>query len=246
MLAGGQSLGPLLNLRLATPGLLVDVNRLPLASVQERDGMLELGALVRQRDAERSEAVARAAPLLAEALPWIGHAAIRNRGTVGGSLAHGDPAAELPAVAVALEAEIVARSRRGERRIAAADLFELPLVTALASDELLVSLRVPPLPAAAGWAWVELARRHGDFALAGVAAIVRPDGGGRLVLAGVGPRPLDVSALLDAAAEPREVAGAAAQACDPPSDVHGSAPYRRRLVRALVRRALETARARAA
>ena len=215
--------------------------------------MLELGALTRQRDAERDPAVAAAAPLLAEALPLIGHVAIRNRGTVGGSLAHADPAAELPAVAVALRAEVVAESTRGLRTIPAAELFVAALQTALGPDELLTGVRVPVARAGTGSAWSELARRHGDFAIAGAAVTLTMHGDGSvadaaIVLSGVGPTPIDAS---DAAAALRgavpdaqafeAAASLAAEACRPASDLHASAAYRRRLAGVLVRRSLARA-----
>jgi carbon-monoxide dehydrogenase medium subunit len=258
-LAGGQSLGPLLNLRLATPSVLVDLNRIrELQGVTERDGRLVVGAMTRQRTLERSPDVARVCPLLAEAVRWIGHVAVRNRGTVGGSLAHADPAAELPAVATALGAEVRVRGPGGERMLAASELFVMPLVTSLAPDELVVSIAFPRIEARTGHAWVEVSRRHGDFALAGAAAAVSLDERGaaadvRLALAGVGAAPVDASS--DAAqltgTEPTipafdEVARQVAGTCRPPSDVHASAAYRRRLVRVLVRRALTAATERAA
>jgi len=239
--------------------MLVDLNRVrELEGVAERDGSLVVGAMTRQRTLERSAEVARLCPLLAEAVRCIGHVAVRNRGTVGGSLAHADPAAELPAVATALAAEVRVRGPGGERTLHGSELFELPLVTTLAADELIVSVVFPRKPPRTGQAWVEVARRHGDFALAGVAASVTLDEDGsvrnaRLALAGVGPVPVDASA--DAAAlngfEPAVeaidgVASRAAGACEPPSDVHASSAYRRRLVRVLVRRALTVAVERAA
>jgi carbon-monoxide dehydrogenase medium subunit len=258
-LAGGQSLGPLLNLRLASPALLVDLNGIPeLEGVAERDGALVVGAMTRQRVLERSAEVAAACPLLAEALRSVGHVAIRNRGTLGGSLAHADPAAELPAVATALGAEVRVRGPGGERTLAAAELFVMPLVTTVAPDELLVSVTFPRKPSRTGHAWVEVARRHGDFALAGVAAAVSLDESGavgdvRLALAGVGPVPFDASAEAATMIGPRltegaidDVAARAAGLCEPPSDVHASSDYRRRLARVLVRRALGVAVERAA
>lgn len=239
--------------------MLVDLNRVrELEGVAEHDGALVVGAMTRQRTLERSPEIARACPLLAEAVRSIGHVAVRNRGTTGGSLAHADPAAELPAVATALAAGVRVRGPRGERTLPAAELFVMPLVTSLAPDELIVSVAFPRRRARTGQAWVELARRHGDFALAGVAASVSLDERGavrdaRLGLAGVGPVPADASP--EAAAltgrEPTqqafdEVGARAAAACEPPSDVHASAAYRRRLVRVLVRRALTVAAGRAA
>jgi len=258
VLAGGQSLGPLLNLRLAQPAVLVDVNRVAgLDSVRAENGRLRLGTLVRQRRLEHDEQVREACPLLAEAVPHVGHVAIRNRGTAGGSLAHGDPAAELPAVAVALGAEVEIGSARGRRTIPAAELFVMPLVTSLGPDELLLAVDFPVALPRTGQAWLELAERHGDFAVAGVAASVTLGEDGavsdvRLAFAGVGPVPVDGS---QAAASllgrrpsgelHRGVAAECAGACEPPSDLHGSAAYRRRLVRVLGERALTLAAERA-
>jgi carbon-monoxide dehydrogenase medium subunit len=254
VLAGGQSLGPLLNLRLAMPAALVDVNRIAgLGTLRAGAGGLEIGALARQRTVELDADVARGWPLVVEALADVGHAAIRNRGTVGGSLAHADPVAELPAVVTALGGAVVARSRRGDRTIPAAEFFAGPFTTTLEPDELVVSVHIEPLPPRAGTAWLELARRHGDFALAGVACVVCLDEGeacasSSIVLAGVGGTPFDAreaAALLDAR-EPdadlfNAVAESAAASCQPSGDVHASADYRRRLVRVLVGRALELA-----
>jgi CO/xanthine dehydrogenase FAD-binding subunit len=221
----------------------------------EADGGLHVGALTRQRAAERDPLVRERCPLLAEALPWIGHAAIRNRGTIGGSIAHADAAAELPAVATALDATIEIAGRGRTRTSTPGELFVMPLVTSLEPDELIVGVRFPPTRAGFTSAWVELAPRHGDFALAGVAAaLTRAEDGAiveaRLVLAGVGPVPVDAreAAGMLAGALPGDelftaVAEAAAAACDPRSDVHASASYRRRLVRVLVERALRKAAA---
>ena len=235
-------------MRLATPQVIVDLARLPsLDGVEEADGALRIGALARQRALERSPLVGEGCPLLAEALPFVGHAAIRNRGTIGGSLAHADPAAELPAVAVALGAVLETRRPAGGRRLAAADFFVLPLVTVLEPDELVVAIDVPVRAPGTGYAWLELSRRHGDFALAGVAAVVEVDGDGRavrarLALAGVAPAPVAVDVPGEALADAGRLAAAAAR---PPSDVHASAAYRRRLVGVLAERATERALARA-
>jgi carbon-monoxide dehydrogenase medium subunit len=171
ILAGGQSLMPMLNFRLARPGVLVDINRAAELDYLREDGAtLAIGALARQRTLERW---ARGRlPLLAEAMRHVGHAAIRTRGTVAGSLAHADPAAELPAIFLALDGVAVARCRGATREIAARDFFLAPLATALRPDELLAEVRLPRPPAGAGWSFLEVARRHGDFALAGVVAIV--------------------------------------------------------------------------
>ncbi len=229
-----------------------------LAADDTGGGGLRLGAMVRQRAAERSALVAARAPLLAEALPEVAHPQIRNRGTIGGSLAHADPAAELPAAAVALGARLKAASMRGERWIDAADFFTGLMATALEPDEALIEIALPPPPPRTGWSFVELARRHGDYALIGVAAGVTLDGAGRctdsriiLVSAGETPVVAENAAAAVADAEPRpEAARAAAEAAaaeaDPPGDIHASADYRRQLIRVLVRRALEAAFERAA
>jgi aerobic carbon-monoxide dehydrogenase medium subunit len=262
VLAGGQSLLPLLSLRLAHPAHLVDINRINGTSSQigQPDGGLGLtiGALVRQRAAEASPVVRAGCPLLAEALPLIGHTQIRNRGTVCGSLAHADPASELPAVALALDGEMVAQSRaRGTRVIAADAFFRGYLTTALEPDELLTELRLPAWPAGTGWSFQEVARRHGDFALVGIAAALRLDAAGtcqdvRLAAIGAGPGPLRgraaEAALRGQPFSPESVT-AAAQALgkevDPASDVQATAAYRRHVTMVLTRRALEEAAARA-
>ncbi|HEU4682633.1 MAG TPA: FAD binding domain-containing protein, partial [Gemmatimonadales bacterium] len=196
-LAGGQSLVPAMNFRLARPEVLVDLNRLdPLAYIVETpDGGLRIGAMTRQRAAERSPAVAGRASLLFEAMPWIAHPQIRNRGTMGGSLAHADPAAELPAVMVALDARFVLRSRTAGRTVPAQGFYTGILSTALTPDELLTEIQIPPRAARTGTAFMELARRHGDFALVGVAVEVGLNQGGdctsaRIVLLSVGDGPV--------------------------------------------------------
>ena len=257
-LAGGQSLIPLLSFRLARPAHLVDLNRATgFPDIEGGAAGLSIGAMVRQRRAERSPVVREHCPLLSDALALIGHPAIRNRGTVGGSIAHADPAAELPAVAVALDAGLVVRGPEGERTVRAADFFVGHYSTDLQSDECLVRIDLPPWPPGAGWSIQETARRHGDFAIAAVAAVVQLDGGGtvadaRLALAGVDDRPVRASAaeaqLVGSVAGPAAFAAAAQQAAvgiDPPSDLHGSAAYRRHVVQVLVRRALEAASQRA-
>ena len=260
-LAGGQSLVPAMNFRLARPAVLIDLNRIPgLAAIEPADGDapssnggLRLGAMTRQRAAELSPLVAERAPLLAEALPLVAHPQIRNRGTVGGSLAHADPAAELPAVALALGARLRAASTTGERTIAAADFFTGLMATALEPEELLVGIEIPPRPPRSGWSFVELARRHGDYALIGVAAGVTLAADGcyadsRIVLVSAGEIPVSAagaSAVLAGAEPTAEAARAAAETAaaeaDPPGDIHASADYRRQLIRVLVRRALEAA-----
>ncbi|MGH7326397.1 MAG: FAD binding domain-containing protein [Candidatus Rokuibacteriota bacterium] len=256
-LAGGQSLMPLLNMRLAAPRRLVDLNQIPeLAYVIERDGGVAIGAMTRQRAAEKSTIVAARVPLLAETLPWVGHFQIRNRGTIGGSLAHADPAAELPAVAVCLDARVTVRSTAGLRILGAEDLFRSYLTTALEPGELLLEVWWPAARAHTGYAWLEYARRHGDYALAGVAAAVTLRGEvvaeACLALTGVGDRPVRVRDAERALAGQRltddtlRAAGdAVARAIHPPDDIHATAAYRRRLAGVLTGRALRLAAARA-
>jgi carbon-monoxide dehydrogenase medium subunit len=239
VLAGGQSLVPSLNLRLARPSVVIDVNGIAeLRGIRAADGTLAIGATTRQRAAERDPG---SGPLLREALSYVAHPAIRTRGTIGGSVAHADPAAELPAVVVLHDGSVVARSTRGERRIAAADFFTGWLTNALEPDELLVEVRLPDLPPGAGTAFVELSRRHGDFALVGVAAMVAP-GDVRVALTGVDGAPVLRRFERHAADTGREVAAA----LDPPGDLHATAAYRRRVAAVLVDRALALAQERAA
>jgi carbon-monoxide dehydrogenase medium subunit len=251
VLAGGQSLMPMLNLRMAFPGTLIDLAGVgELAGIREWDGGVAIGAMTRQRAAERSTLLSERAPLAARALPNIGHTTIRNRGTVGGSIAHADPAAELPAVALALDAELVAASSSGERTIAASDFFAGFLTTSLAPEELLVEVRLPGLAAGHGVAFIELARRHGDFALVGVAAALALDGGGkiadaRLAFIGVGGTPMrarEAEAVLRGEAPGDGVFAEAAECAkteiDPSDDTHASAAYRRRIAGVLTQRAL--------
>lgn len=251
VLAGGQSLIPLLNFRLARPEVLVDIALVEeLRRLTVENGTLRIGAAVTQRSVERSEAAARACPLLARALPFVGHLQNRTRGTVVGSIAHADPAAELPAAAVALDAELAARSVRGERIIAAGEFFLGPFTTALEPDEILVEARFPVDDAPASV--VEAAPRSGDFAVAGAAGRlrIRPDGTvaeAALALFGVGGAPQRLTeveerltgqeatpGLLDEAAE---LTVGAARADN--EDVHADAAYRARVSGVLVRRALE-------
>jgi CO/xanthine dehydrogenase FAD-binding subunit len=248
LLAGGQSLLPLLSLRIVSPAAVIDLGRVPeLAGIRPQNGSLAIGAMTRQREAERSPLVHERCPLLAEAVRRIAHPTIRNRGTIGGSLAHSDPAAELPAAALVLGAELVARSVRGERALPADGFFQGFLTTALEPDELLTEVRLPGL--GGGWAIQEVTRRHGDFALVGVLAAVRMDGGtiadARLAVLGAGPtavRARSAETLLRGA-QPTEAAFAeaaevAASGLEPSSDVHATASYRRRVAAVLTRRAL--------
>ncbi|MDR7520525.1 MAG: xanthine dehydrogenase family protein subunit M [Armatimonadota bacterium] len=258
-LAGGQSLVPLLNMRLVRPAALIDLNRIDaLFRVQLNAGELCLGAMVRHRTLERDPTISARAPLLAAAAAQVGHVQIRTRGTLGGSLAHADPAAELPAAMVALQAQFVLRHAvQGERTLPAATFFVGPLTTALLPEELLVEVRVPPLPLGTGWAFVEFARRHGDYAIVGAAALVHLDANGRidlarLALCGVGGVPYTASWLeeMTRGARPdreifRDVGHRVSEAVDPAGDIHASAWYRKRLAAIMGARALEVAAGRA-
>ena len=244
-LAGGQSLVPMLALRLARFEHLVDLNRISqLAGVDREDGTLVVRGATRQRVLERNTQVAETAPLLAQATPLIGHFQIRNRGTVGGSLAHADPASEYPAVAVALGAELELASAAGTRRISAEEFFLGTWMTAARDDELLVAARFPIWDGPCGFAIEEVARRHGDFALAGVACALASRRAG-LALFGVGSTPVRVAAAekaLLAGAPGDEVAAIVADAIDPPADVHASSATRVRITRHLVARAVTRAK----
>jgi aerobic carbon-monoxide dehydrogenase medium subunit len=254
VLAGGQSLMPMLNLRLARPAVLIDLGRVAeLSGISELDGGVALGAMTRQRTVERSELIRERAPLVTQALAHVGHPAIRNRGTVGGSLSHADPAAELPAVAVALDAELVARSATGQRTIAAEDFFVGFYSTAMEPDELLLEVRIPAPAGDVGTAFVEIARRHGDFALVGVAAAVARDGDGvitdaRLVFTGLAGQPVRArqaeASLRGAWPGPDAFAAAAALVggeIEARTDAHATGDYRRRVAGVLARRALQEA-----
>jgi len=253
LLAGGQSLVPLLNFRLSRPAALVDLNRAAgLAYIHEAAGHVRIGAMTRQRAIEFSPVIRRHLPLLAEATTLVGHLPIRSRGTIGGSLAHADPSAEYPTALTALGGQVVVRGPRGERTLAAGELFQGYLTTTLAADEMLVEVRLPAMPDGAGFAFEEFSRRHGDFAIVGIAAIVVGDRGrcasARLVTAGAGPVPVRLRAaeeileregLSDAAIE--AAARRAAELVEPPSDIHASTDYRRNLTRVLTGRALRRA-----
>jgi CO/xanthine dehydrogenase FAD-binding subunit len=258
LLAGGQSLMPLLNFRLSRPAALIDLNRIPaLAYMKEADGQVRFGAMTRQRAVEFSPVVQARLPLLQEATRWVGHLPIRTRGTIGGSIAHADPSAEYPAVLVALEGEVVVRGPRGERTLRPQQLFRTYLTTGLEADEILTEVRLPAMPAGAGYAFEEFARRHGDFAIVGIAAMVVVEGRrcqkARLATAGAGPVPVRLraaeeilekdgvgDAAIDAAAQ------SAGELVEPDSDIHASADYRRHLTRVLTARALRRAVVRAA
>lgn len=258
LLAGGQSLVPLLAMRLARPTLLVDLGRIEgLDTIREESGWLAIGAMATKSAVERSALVRTKQPLLHEATLRIGHPQIRNRGTVGGSLAHADPAAEYPAAALALGAKLQVVGEEGERSIDAADFFVAPLVTALGTCDILTGVRVPVLAPRTGWSLVEVARRHGDFAMAGAAVTVSTGGGritaARIVLFGVGGVPIRAARAEQvligqspAAAAYRAAAAEARSAVESPlSDVHASAEYRRHLAGVLVERALAEAAERA-
>jgi carbon-monoxide dehydrogenase medium subunit len=251
-LAGGQSLVPMMAFRLAQPALLVDLRRVPgLREIKIGDDGVRLGAMVRWRDIEEDARLAVAHPLLKAAVAHVAHYQIRNRGTVGGSLAHADPAAELPGVAVTCEAEIAVVGASGTRTIKASEFFLGALTTALASDEVITELRLPPWRRARRWGFEEFARRRGDFAMAGVALFYDLSRDGRAANAhigviGVGDRPQRLRAaeaaingrLVDAMTIEQAAAAAAAEV-EPEDDIHASAAYRRALTGTLVERALK-------
>jgi len=253
VLAGGQSLIPLLALRLARPAVLIDINGIgELSGVSADNGQVAIGAVTREYVAEESSAIADAVPLLAAALPLIGHEAIRSRGTIGGSLAHADPAAELPAVARALDAEFVVRGPSGERVIQAAEWFEGYLTTSRQPDELLTEVRFPAAKPGTGSSFEEVTRRHGDFAMVGLATSLVLSGGviseARLAFAGVSDVPVRATAAEDLLAGERpsaelfdEAARRATEDLDPPADLHGSSDYRKSVAAAVVRRGLRAA-----
>ena len=260
VLAGGQSLIPLLNFRLAEPAVLVDLNRIAeLTYLRESDaGSLLIGGMTRQRTLETDPRVARIAPLLAEAMPWIAHPQIRNRGTLGGSLAHADPAAELPALAVALDASLRIRSAAAERTVAARDFYLGLMTTDLAPEELLVEVEIPPMQPRTGWGFVEIARRKGDYAQAGVAALATLDESGgvlsaRLVYLTAGevptPAPRAAEVLVQHGMTDESIRIAAATAAreeiEPTDDIHASAEFKVHLAEVVTRRALTAVRQRA-
>jgi aerobic carbon-monoxide dehydrogenase medium subunit len=259
LLAGGQSLVPLLALRLAQPSVLIDLNGVrELDYIHENDDALSIGAMTRHRTLERSALARERCPLLTDGIKWVGHLQIRNRGTIGGSLVHADPAAELPALAAVLDATFTIVSPTGSRRTVTSDEFFVTyLTTAVGSNELLSEVTIPVLSAGTGWAFTEVARRHGDFALVGVAAIISLDGDGtcsaaRIVLFGVGETPVRSTyaeqVLLHRKVDEQSITAAAADVIrniDPPSDIHASAPYRRFVATNLVRSVLTEAAGRA-
>jgi aerobic carbon-monoxide dehydrogenase medium subunit len=262
-LAGGQSLIPAMNFRLATPAVLIDLNEIPeLQFIKVDEQVITIGGMTRHRAVEHDEDIGRLVPLLHDTMPFVAHPAVRTRGTIGGSLAHADPAAELPAVMIALDAHLGLRGRSGARRVPAREFFTGLFSTALGPGELVVDVEINARPndqgVARGWAFEEISRRRGDFALVGVAAVVDFDDGGRcsdarIVLLSVGDRPIvaehaardlvgevPTAAVIRAAAE-----SAARQDIDPTSDIHASSRYRRHLASVLTRRTVERAFARA-
>jgi carbon-monoxide dehydrogenase medium subunit len=258
VLAGGQSLVPLLAFRFAQPSLLVDLNRIAeLAFVREaEDGGLVVGAMTRTHQLEADPRIAARWPLAAAAVQYIGHRQIRNRGTIGGSIAHADPAAELPAVALASRVRLAVTGPHGTREIPAAEFFRTYFTTALEPDEILTEIRIPKLAPRTGAAFVEVARRHGDFALVGAAATVTLAGDGvadaAVVLISVGDTPVEVTSAAEilrgsplTEESARAVGAAASAAVEPGSDMHASSAYRKRVAAVVTRRALLEAAGRA-
>jgi aerobic carbon-monoxide dehydrogenase medium subunit len=243
LLAGGHSLIPAMKLRIARPGTLVDIGRLSdLSYVREDGDAVAIGALTRHHDVATSALLRERCPIVPHAAAQIGDPQVRHRGTIGGSVAHGDPASDLPGVLLALDAELVAIGPGGERRIPAAEFFTCVFETALGAQDVLTEIRVPSI-AGSGWAFMKFARRAQDWATVGVAAVAS-NGGARVGLISMGGTPLRATAVeqaLAGGADPAAAAERADDGTDPPSDVAGSADYRRHLARVLVRRALEQA-----
>ena len=259
-LAGGQSLVPAMNFRVAQPAVLIDLNRVPGLDgiAQGADGSLRIGAMARNAAVERDAGAARAHPILAEALHEVAHQQIRNRGTLGGNLSHADPASEMPAVMLALDAAFVLRGARGERVLPAASFFLGTLTTALGPDEMLAEIRLPASPPRTGTAFLEVARRQGDYAMMGVAALVTLDAGGvctaaRLACCSAGPTPMAApraaASLLGTRITEADIAEAASllrTEIDPMGSVQASPAYQRHLAGVVAARALRVARGRAA
>jgi carbon-monoxide dehydrogenase medium subunit len=253
IIAGGQSLVPMLNFRLLRPSLLVDINRIPgLASIEETETGIRVGALTRHHQLEMSPIIGRHLPVLSCAMTHVAHLAIRNRGTIGGSLSHADPAAELPMMALLLDAALHIASASGKRTVAARDFFLDALTVDLAAGDMVTEIALPKLPPRTGWGFEEVARRHGDFALAAVATTLTVSDGAiaqtRIALTGVGPTALRAPAaealLVGHALEPKltsRAVEAVRAAIAPDTDLHASADYRRHLAGALTRRALVAA-----
>jgi carbon-monoxide dehydrogenase medium subunit len=253
ILAGGQSLMPMLNFRLLRPAVLVDINGIAdLAFIEETPDSVHVGALTRHYTIETSPVIARNFPVVAQAMTHVAHLAIRNRGTIGGSLSHADPAAELPMLALLLDAELHIASAAGQRAVAARDFFRDALTVDLGGAEILTEIVLPKLPPRTGWGFEEVARRHGDFALAAVAATLTVSNGkisgARIALTGVGPVPLRAAAAealligraLDAALTAQTI-DAVRAAIEPETDLHASSDYRRHLAGVLTGRALAAA-----
>jgi aerobic carbon-monoxide dehydrogenase medium subunit len=255
-IAGGQSLVPMLAFRLAQPTLLVDLRKLAdLRGIRISDAGVTLGAMVRWRDIEDDERLATAHPLLKAAIAHVAHYQIRNRGTVGGSIAHADPAAEMPGIAITCDAEIAVVGKSGAHVIQAADFFQGALTTALTPDEIIVEIRLPAWPAGRRWGFQEFARRRGDFAMAAAAVFYDQDERGKarnahVGVIGVGDQPLRLTAVEDVLngqsideATIAKADAATSAAVDPQDDIHASAAYRRSLVGTMVERALKNAAA---
>jgi len=259
ILAGGQSLVPMMNLRLSNPGRIVDINRVrELDYVRSDQGALTIGALTRQRAVERSKDIRELCPLLADAMPHLGHFQIRNRGTIGGSVAHADPAADIPAVIVALDGVLLVRDAMGSKTISAEDFFISFFTTALGPTELLEAIHLPPWPSGTGWAFLKMTRREGDFAIVGVATRITLDSDGicgdsRIAFFGVSDAPVRArtaeamalgTKMTSATIAP--VAKKAVSDLRPESDIHASADYRLHAAELLAQRAMKLAIARAA
>jgi CO/xanthine dehydrogenase FAD-binding subunit len=257
IIAGGQSLVPMLNFRLLRPSVLVDINRIPdLAYVREDGNVVRIGALTRHHQLETSPVIAAHFPVLSEAMAHVAHLAIRNRGTIGGSLSHADPAAELPMMAMLLDAEVRIVSSAATRTVAARDFFRDALTVDLVEDEMVTEIALPKLPPNTGWGFEEVARRSGDFALAAVAATLTLSDGkiaqARIAMTGVAPtarrvaeaEKLLIGQRLDAGVG-SDIIEAVRAAAEPPTDLHASADYRRHLVGVLAGRALAAAWSRA-
>ena len=257
VIAGGQSMIPMMTLRLAMPTFLVDVNDADRSRIERRGDRISISAVTRHAELERSPGLATDCPMLAEAASLVGNIRVRHRGTIGGSLAHADPAAELPCAAVALGAELQTLGPGGERRIPAGEFFDSFFTTALQPGELVTGVEVPTIPRGTGWSFVELLRRTSDFAVVAVAALVTLDGRGlgtvaKLAAAGVGDRPVGLThaaeALLGGSVDDGSAAEAgrrAAAAVDPSAATHASSDYRRAMLEVMVRRAVLQAAGRA-
>ena len=253
VLAGGQSLVPMMNFRLAQPRAIVDLNWIAeLAFIEEEGEVVRIGSMTRQRRLEFEPLVATKLPLFRKALRWVGHLPTRSRGTIGGSIAHADPSAEIPMVLQALAGEVIARRPQGERRVEAPELFTAPLTTSLMPDEILTEVRFPVMPTGAGYAIEEFARRKGDFAIAAIAVMLVRDGErcttARLATGGIGPIPVrlrEAEAILEerglGEAAIAAAAEKAAELVEPMSDQNGSAEFRRHLTAVLTRRAVQKA-----